>query len=269
MKHKKKLPLDPAIERYYSQGKEIYRLDTAQIEKDRTLKILNKRMPKPPAVVIDIGGAYGVYSFPLAQKGYEVHLIDPIEKHIQQAQDYGKNFPGVKLTSCEVGDARKVDKKSNSADVVLFFGPLYHLVEKNDRLQALKEAYRLLKPGGILFAAVISRFNSLIDNIYKCSVGFKSKVIKEDMISGIHPSENSKTVLYFHTPQEVKEELALAGFKNVSLLGIEGPVWNPSIMEPLQKDEQAWEKLLYLLDLVETEESIIGASAHMMAVAKK
>lgn len=268
--HRKKTPdLDPAIEKYYSQGKEIHRLDAALIEKDRTLRILKKRMPDTPAVVFDIGGAYGVYSFPLAEMGYEVHLIDPIPIHIQQAHDYSKNFPNVKLASYLVGDARKIDMPTNSADVILFFGPLYHLVQKNDRLQALNEAYRLLKPGGILFASVISRFNSLMDNIYKAAVSSKFQVIKNDLLLGLHPSENSNTLLYFHTPEEVRSELLQTGFSNVSLLGIEGPVWYQSIMGTLQQNVQTWQQLLDLLELIETQESIIGASAHIMAIAKK
>ena len=79
--------------------------------------------------------------------------------------------------------------------MILFFGPFYHLVQKKDRLLALKEAYRLLKLGGILFVSVISRFNSLIYNIYKAEVRSKFNVIKKDLLSGLHPSDKSNILL--------------------------------------------------------------------------
>jgi len=87
----KKTSLDPTLEKYYSEGKEKDRLAACLLEKDRTLKILKRSMPLPPAIVLDIGGAAGAYAFPLADQGYEVHLIDPISLHIEQAQEYARN----------------------------------------------------------------------------------------------------------------------------------------------------------------------------------
>ena len=176
--------LDPALEKHYSEGNEQERLSSNKLEKDRTLQILKKFLPTAPATILDIGGAAGIYAFLLAEMGYKVHLIDPIALHIQQAKETAKNSK-FKLASYTVGDARQLDQ-DNAVDVVLLLGPLYHLVREEDRQQALQEAYRVLKPGGILFAAAITRFASFMDAMHKKLVAFKSKVIEHEFKTGLH-----------------------------------------------------------------------------------
>jgi ubiquinone/menaquinone biosynthesis C-methylase UbiE len=264
-----KFQLDPAIEKYYSLGKEKERLSTYWLEKDRILRILRKNMSPAPGVVLDVGGAYGIYAFPLAEQGYEVHLIDPISVHLDQSKEYAKNFPSAKLASCSIGDARQINWPDNSVDGVLFFGPLYHLLEQNDRLIALREAYRVLKQGGILFTTAISRFASLMDNMYKGLIYSKLKIVEQGLLTGIHFSENTQLFFYVHRPHELKEELKQSGFKDIAVRGIEGPVWHRGVLDVLQQDTQRWQELLSLLETVETEEAIVGASNHLIATGKK
>jgi ubiquinone/menaquinone biosynthesis C-methylase UbiE len=154
------------IQAHYLQGAESERLSNewGELERIRTQAILARHLPPRPAVILDVGGAAGAYAFPLAKQGYEVHLIDPVELHLEQARSYAK-ASGVTLASIAQGDARHLDFPANRADAVLLLGPLYHLTERPDRLQALLEARRVLRPRGILFAASISRFASLIDGL--------------------------------------------------------------------------------------------------------
>lgn len=259
--------LDPSIEKFYSEGNEKDRLDTHRLERDRTLRILKKQLPAAPAIILDVGGAAGVYAFPLQEMGYEVHLIDPILLHIKQAQEHGEKR-GVKLAGYTVGDARKIEKEDKSVDVVLFLGPVYHLIEEKDRLQALKEAHRVLKPGGFLFAAGIARVASLMDAMHKATLYSKLEAIEKELSSGIHrKSSEDITFAYLHHPKDLVKEIEKCGFQNTTLRAIEGPVWGKQIIEVLQKDEKGWEKLLDLLEQIETDESIIGASGHFMAIA--
>src|SRR5207247_6861379 len=109
------------------------------------------------------------------------------------------------LASINLGDARRLDFDDGYADIVLLFGPLYHLVRKKERLKALAEARRVLKPGGLLFVAAISRFTSALDG---CLRGFIRdpefmKIIQQDLKNGQHrkPSnkpENFTTALFNH-----------------------------------------------------------------------
>ncbi len=262
-----KSSLDRSIQKYYVEGNEKDRLHTHLLEKDRTLRILKNQLPPAPAVILDVGGAAGVYAFPLAEMGYEVHLIDPISLHIAQAKDHAKKS-GRELASYSVGDARNIEWEDNSADVVLFFGPLYHLIDLKDRLKALSEAVRVLKSGGLLLAVGITRFASLMDAMHKGTLYSKLKVLEEDFATGVHRkiSENI-TFGYLHHPWELKKEIENSGFENVTIRAVEGPVWEKQVIDALQKDSEGWEKLLALLEKIETEETILGASAHIMAVA--
>lgn len=266
---KKNVFLDPSIEKYYTEGNEKNRLASHQLEKDRTLKILKKYLIPAPAIILDIGGAAGAYAFPLSEMGYTVHLIDPVPLHIEQARAYEKSS-SIQLASCTVGDARNIEKEDCCVDVVLLFGPLYHLVHKNDRLKTLREAYRLLKPNGILFAVGISRFAPLIDSFYKEVFNLKKQIIGKELTTGIHHKISGGFDFgYLHTPSELKDEIQQSSFKTVSILAIEGPVWHKGIMANLLQDQSNWEEFLSLIEKIETEESIIGSSAHIMAIAKK
>ncbi len=263
---KEQKKLDPFIEKYYSKGHEKDRLASHQLEKDRTLSILKRYLPKAPAIILDIGGAAGAYAFPLSEMGYTVHLIDPVPLHIEQAKDYGSSSL-IQLASYSVGDARCVEREDQSVDVVLLFGPLYHLVDQADRLKSLKEAYRLLKPNGQLFAVGISRFASLMDSLYKEVLDSKKQVIKQELVTGVHHKISEGFDFgYLHTPSELKEEIQQSGFQNVSILAIEGPVWHKGIMANLYKDQNNWQELLTIIEKIEAEESILGASAHIMAI---
>lgn len=260
--------LDPSIEEFYSQGGERERLSLHKLEKDRTLMLLKKMLPPPPAVILDIGGAAGAYAFILAEMGYRVHLADPVPLHIEQAQE---NPLAAKLASAHVGDARKIDHKEGSADVVLFFGPLYHLPDEKDRIMALSEAYRVLKKNGLLMAVCISRFASFIDGMFKGDLYSKLEIVKKDLQTGCHSRESSKkfTSAYLQHPWEFKIELERSGFVEVSLHAVEGPVWQKTALEILQQDAKGWQEMLLLLEKIECEDTIIGASAHIMGACRK
>jgi ubiquinone/menaquinone biosynthesis C-methylase UbiE len=264
------------IERHYLQGWEWQRLSAGQgeLERLRTQAILARELPRTPAVIFDIGGGAGVYSFLLARQGYEVHLIDPVELHLEQARSHA-TASGIGLASIVLGDARKLDIPSASADAILLLGPLYHLTERADRLQALRETYRVLKPSGVLFAAAISRFASLIDGLRE---GFFQdaefrKIVAADLASGQHRNSMNHpayfTTAYFHRPEELTEEVCSAGFCNARILGIEGPAWSAKRFSETWDEPPQREKLMEFLSVIEQEPSIVGASAHLMAVAER
>jgi 2-polyprenyl-3-methyl-5-hydroxy-6-metoxy-1,4-benzoquinol methylase len=128
------MSLRPEIESHYRQTKESERLAAdgrGELERLRTQAILAGRLPPAPATIFDVGGAAGVYAFPLAKEGYEVHLIDPVELHLDQAKSFARSS-GIALKSITLGDARSLDISSGMADAVLLLGPLYHLVEHSE-----------------------------------------------------------------------------------------------------------------------------------------
>jgi hypothetical protein len=78
--------VDPEVIAFYQRGDEAGRLESlGRLEFARTMELLERFLPPVPAVVLDVGGGAGGYALPLARRGYEVHLLDPIALHLEQA----------------------------------------------------------------------------------------------------------------------------------------------------------------------------------------
>ena len=182
--------MDSAFQRHYAEGVERDRLvaDGEHLELVRTMELLERVLPAVPALVLDVGGGPGVYAGRLAERGYSVRLVDVHPLHVEQAEERARKQPESPFTA-EVGDARDLAMVGDaSVDVVLLFGPLYHLTERSHRLQALAEARRVVRPGGLVAAVAISRFASLIDGTVN---GFLddpqfADIVKRDLREGQH-----------------------------------------------------------------------------------
>lgn len=136
---------------------------TSRIEFARTKELLQRFLPPPPAVVLDLGGGPGAYATWLADLGYRVHLVDSVPLHVDQAAETAERTRHP--FTVEVGDARRLQQEDSSFDAALLLGPLYHLTERADRVQALAEAGRVVRSGGVVAASAISRFASLFDGV--------------------------------------------------------------------------------------------------------
>ena len=263
--------------RHYSDVDESSRLNTCvfQIERARTEELILRHLPPAPATILDIGGGAGAYASWLARRGYRVHLLDPVPRHVEQASAASASQPEYPLASAEIGDARRLSFSDASADAVLLLGPLYHLLEKDDRLTALREAHRVVSPGGLVWGAAISRFASFFDSL---SNGFFTDsafapILARDLSEGQHrnPTDNPIyfTDAYFHRPGELCREFLATGFEVVELAAIEGPGWLARDFDRLWKDPAQRERLLECVRKVEREPSILGASAHIMCIARR
>ena len=262
---------DEEIAHYYGRGEEQARLSGPfRLEFARTQELLERYLPEPPAVVLDVGGGPGAYAAWLAERGYEVHLLDPIELHVRQAREASSG-----LASADVGDARSLPQADGSADAVLLLGPLYHLQERADRLRALEEARRVLRPGGLLAAAAISRFASTID-------GLRHKLLLDpDFEQGVERSlrdgrhENPArdpdrfTTAYLHLPAELAEEVRAAGFDLTGVVAVEGVGEFVSDVSDWLDEPARREVLLRAIGRVEAEPTMLGASLHLLALATR
>ena len=219
---------------FYRQTKESERLKKdvrGQIEFARTQEIITRYLPDPPAVVLDIGGGSGPYSCWLAKAGYEVTLVDPVDLHVEQAKEASNQQPEHPIASISLGDARGTPFSSMSADAVLLLGPLYHLIDKDERLLALGEAYRVLRNGGVMIAAGISRFASMLDSFFedRFRIPVHMDIVQNDLETGYHrnPTEdlNYFTDAHLHRPEELGPEVVEAGFRHQATLAVQGPAW--------------------------------------------
>jgi ubiquinone/menaquinone biosynthesis C-methylase UbiE len=262
---------------FYGLGLEQGRLeaDYFPLERARTQELILRHLPPAPGVVLDVGGGAGAYSFWLAEAGYEVHLVDPVPLHIEQADTVSRARARGRLASVRVGDARELPFPDASADAVLLLGPLYHLAEREDRLRALREALRVLRPGGLVFAAAISRFASLIDGLRGPlfdDAAFAG-IVERDLRDGQHRNDTGEaryfTTAFFHQPAELAEEVTAAGFALGDVLALEGPGAQMPDFARRWADPAARERLLAFLRRVETEPSLLGVSPHLLAVARR
>src|SRR5687767_2057643 len=126
------------ITRYYQEGGEDGRLEAGpgRLECARTKELVLRHLPPLPATVLDVGGASGAYALWLAQRGYQVHLIDAVPRHVEEARRRSEASPN-RIHTCQTGDARELPFADRVADAVLLLGPLYHLTDTAERLRAL------------------------------------------------------------------------------------------------------------------------------------
>jgi ubiquinone/menaquinone biosynthesis C-methylase UbiE len=271
------MSLPPEMFDHYSTGYEENRLsnDMGRLEFLRSQEIILRYFPEPFAKVADIGGGPGAYSLWLARLGYEPHLIDATPLHVEQARRAAASQPNHPLGSARVGDARRLDFEDASFDAALLFGPLYHLTQREDRIRALSEARRILKPDGVVLCAVISRFASTFDGIARFFLDDEEfqRIVERDLRDGQHRNPANRphyfTTAFFHHPSEIKSEVEEAGLRHEKNLPVEGPFWSFGELSEHWRDEGRRERLLRAIRSIENEESLIGASAHIIAVARR
>lgn len=266
---------------YYNAGAERKRLYTGigKIEFERTKEIISRYLSQGRQVIYDIGGGTGEYSRWLSEMGHEVHLLELSPKAVEYAKEINRNLKKP-IFNIEVADALTLKQPDESADMVLFMGPLYHLTEKDDRIKALNEAKRVLKKQGILTAAAISRYGS---TLWGLSVfGSKNDFINDDMFmemidrelddgQHIRPEKYPYFIprSFFHLPGELKEEIEEAHLKHEKTLAVEGPIWIVPAFEEKWAEDSSRERLLAITRKVEGHESILGMSPHLLAIARK
>ena len=267
--------LDPTIAEYYHRAPEEHRLEQGPfiLEEMRTRELIERHARQPPATVLDVGGAAGAYALWLAEAGYTVHLVDAVPRLVAEAQR--RSAAGSRpLASCRVGEARALDFPDRSADIVLLLGPLYHLIEAADRARALGEARRVLKPGGRLFAAAISRWASALDGLSRDLFQDPrfAAIVEQDLREGQHRNPTERldyfTTAYFHRPDELRAEVLGAGLILEGLYGVEGPGWLLSDVTARLADPGRRADLLQVARLLESEPSMLGVSAHLLVVAR-
>jgi ubiquinone/menaquinone biosynthesis C-methylase UbiE len=267
--------LHPTITEFYHRAPEEERLEQGHsaLEGLRTRELIERHAARPPASVLDIGGAAGAYALWLSDVGYTVHLVDPVPRLVAEAERRSatRSRP---LASCRVGDARALDFPDGTADIVLLLGPLYHLIESADRGRALAEARRVLKPGGRLFAAAISRWASALDGLSRELFQDPrfGAIVERDLREGQHRNPTERldyfTTAYFHHPDELRAEVSKAGLLLEGLYGVEGPAWILPDVSARLADSRRRADLLRVARQLESEPSLLGASAHLLAVAR-
>jgi len=154
------------VERWYDElYDEWERLERHKIEFDITKRYLDEYIHGENLQIFDIGGGPGRYSIYLAEKGHKVTLLDLSRRNIEVAKEKSAER-GIMLEDYVHGNVLELGKfESETYDVILLMGPLYHLIDEKDRKTAVEGALRLLKPNGIIFVSFISNYAPIQDHL--------------------------------------------------------------------------------------------------------
>lgn len=261
-----------AVERLYDSApaNEWARMDRHRTEFAVTLRALRTYLPPPPARILDCGGGPGRYAIELARQGYPVVLFDLSAANLALAQEKAAEA-GVSLT-CAQGTALDLSRfATGEFDAVLLMGPLYHLLEETERQQALAEARRVLKPGGPLFAAFITRYAAHRD----CAARYPDLLVSQhedyDRIlktGALPPRDDGRTafVAYFAHPAEVAPLCWGAGLEVATVLGVEGVV-SAAEGEINKAAGPVWDTWTEVNWQIAADPCIHGGVEHLLAVA--
>lgn len=256
--------IDACIQTYYGEVfDEHARLTTrsaqGSLEFQRTQEII-RSVVVPGGRVLDVGGGAGIHARALLNAGHDVVMIDPVPRHVERAQAVG--------VTASVGDARSLGFAEDSFDAVVMLGPLYHLASRDDRLTALREAARVVRPGGAVLAAGLSRY-----------VAFGAASLGRSVPSPI-PGEWAALIAdgtpgprlrfpagHFHTSEELEAEITDAGLEALGVLGVEGPA-GLFLEQADEVTDGVWDAAVTIARAASAVPAIRDQSAHLIAVAR-
>ena len=266
------MALDPRVASRYDVYDEDERLWTAgrgELIRHRTWDIFARYLPAA-GQLLDVGGGPGTHAAHLATRGYDVTLVEPIARHLvtaaRRAEAQHEHRFGV-----VAGEARRLPMPDESVDIVVLMGPLYHLVERVDRDRALREAARVLRPGGRVLVEAISRYAWVLDATVKDvlatpgiwdNFSWNLRGFSQDPAD----TRTGEFWAYFHLPDELHAELADAGLVEIELTGVE--VFG-RLLGDIENRMTNPEQLLRAIRLLEHEPSLLGVSAHIIATATR
>lgn len=246
------------------------RLERYRTEYAVSLRAIKEFLPGPPCPVLDVGGGPGRYAIELARQGYDVTLLDLSGENLRLARQKAKEAL-VSLVGLIHGNALDLSGfTSGSYASVLLMGPLYHLLSHAERVQAVQEAVRVLKPRGRLFAAFITRF-ALFRYFANGEPGWLAEnpeYARQLLDIGIHDRSTGFAKAYYVHPDEVRPLMEDCGLGTLSLVGCEGigAGHDTKVNELVGEAWEAWADLNYRLG---QEPTLYGASDHLLYVGEK
>lgn len=258
------------LDAYYGRGEERERLAAGSrgaLEFERTVEIVRRHLPAPPAVVADVGGGPGRYTLLLAGLGYQVEHRDLMPLHVSQLTE---SAAGDGAISSKVADARNLDLADASADAVLLLGPLYHLRRRADRVAALTEARRVVRPGGPVFAAAISRWAPRLDGELRARLYEPFPVMRQlvkdlESTGWMGPLHEGSFTAFCHRPGQLRGEMRAAGLEVADLVCVEGAAYLLGDLDERQADPRHWQVVLEGARATERVPELLGLGPHLIA----
>lgn len=266
------------IVQYYESFDEWGRLDREPIELLINWYFIQEHLPKQGAI-LDNGAGPGKYAMKLAKAGYMVTLTDLTAKLVEIAQEKAEElgladrFEGFYTANATA----LTDLEDNSFDASLMLGPLYHLQQEQDRINAVKELFRVTKPGGTVFVAFMSRVRHLITSLtapQHWKPNDTASHIASFMKTGTfdHQDERRFTGAYYFQIEDIPPFMESNGFETIKMIG------SSNIASLIQADQWSYwrsrgdEEFAQIIELLkQTAENpyVLGISPHLLYIGRK
>ena len=247
--------------KHYNKHNEDKRLKTrhAQVEYITGLTYIKKYLPKNSSI-LDVGAATGAYSIPLFNEGYNVTAFELVKHNLKEIEI---KEPRIK---CIQGNAIDLSKfNDNSFDGILLFGPMYHLISYEEKLKALKEAKRVVKPNGLIFISYCMNEYAIITHAFK-----EHQILKiQDELDNDFKVLNKPTDLYTYVRiEDINRLMKNAKLERINILSQDGPAEYLKKEINSMNDEELNMLIKYHLKTCERPE-LLGAGRHILDILKK
>lgn len=252
------------IEKYYNKFNEDKRLKSrhGQVEFFVTMTYLKKVIGNRKKLnILDIGAGTGAYSIPLFEIGHNVTAVELVKKNLSVLKMKNSNI------KCICGDAKKLKLPDESFDLTLVFGPLYHLISHEEKIEAIKEATRVTKKNGHILLMYLMNDYAVITYAFK--EGNLQKVLSENKLDENFQCLTNKSDLYSYVRIEEIEKLKNeSGLKREKIIAVDGATdyIRPTLNKMTEEDFEIFKK--YQLSICERKE-LLGASSHVLDILKK
>jgi len=260
------------VERFYDDNadREAVRLDRHRTEFAVTMHAITAHMASP-ADVLDIGGGPGRYALSLASQGYVVSLVDLSQRSLDLAQQRAREL-GVSLAVVGRRDAIDLSGFPDTQyDVALLLGPLYHLLTEVERARTVREAWRILRPGGVALAAFLCRYALIRYHAKRDPIWLieGQSQVAEFLATGVAgQGQGSFADAYFARPSEIVPFMERHGFDTIEVVACEGVT--SMIDEQINAlHGEAWEAWVTLNYQLGKDPSVHGGAEHLLYVGRK
>ena len=263
--------MNEELNAYYNKYNEDKRLTTpyGRVEYLTTMRYIDRYVAGRTGLsILEAGAATGRYSLELAARGHHVTAVDPVRYNLGILKQKAGREGLLESIKVIQGDARSMKKvRDSSQDIVLLFGPMYHLFTEEDKCAALREGARVLKPGGKLFAAYIMNEFAVV------TYGFHEGHVLESRESGkldenYHVRNTEEDLFSYDRMEDIERYRKAAGLRRVLTVAQDGPV-NYMREDFKEMSEEVFQEFLnYHWSVCERKE-LLGASCHVMDILEK
>ena len=213
--------------------------------------------------ILDVGAATGAYSIPLAEEGYEVHAIELVKHNVQRLRAKSDKVHALQ------GNALKLSKKYEKEyfDLVLIFGPMYHLFTYEDKFKVIEEAKKVTKENGIIMIAYLMEDYALVKHGFiENTIGESVAHKKVDINYNIMSTEDD---LYDYSSLETIYKLAEdSGLERINIFTPDGPA-NYIRNSLREMSEESYELFVGYVEKIAERKDLLGAAGHTVDVLRK